>query len=219
MNEYNHLKIEKKWQNEWQKKKVYQTKNNSKQKKFYVLDMFPYPSGAGLHVGHPRGYIGSDVYARMKRMSGYNVLHPMGYDAFGLPAEQYAIEHKINPEKAVAINVKTFEKQLSIIGLSYDWERRVNTTDPEYYKWTQWIFLQLYNSYYDIKKNKAQPIGVLVKAFEKSGNKNISAYTESVKDFSASDWKNFDELKKQEILMQSFTKQIMMNYIFQLVMF
>jgi leucyl-tRNA synthetase len=202
MNEYNHLKIEKKWQNEWQKKKVYQTKNNSKQKKFYVLDMFPYPSGAGLHVGHPRGYIGSDVYARMKRMSGYNVLHPMGYDAFGLPAEQYAIEHKINPEKAVAINVKTFEKQLSIIGLSYDWERRVNTTDPEYYKWTQWIFLQLYNSYYDIKKNKAQPIGVLVKAFEKSGNKNISAYTESVKDFSASDWKNFDELKKQEILMQ-----------------
>ncbi|MEK7588469.1 MAG: class I tRNA ligase family protein [Patescibacteria group bacterium] len=202
MKEYNHLKIEKKWQSEWQKKKVYQTKNNFKQKKFYVLDMFPYPSGVGLHVGHPRGYIASDVYARMKRMSGYNVLHPMGYDAFGLPAEQYAIEHKINPEKAVAINVKTFEKQLSVIGLSYDWERRVNTTDPEYYKWTQWIFLQLFNSYYDTKKNKAQSINVLVKIFEKSGNKNVSAHSGNVEVFSASEWKNFSLLKKQEILMQ-----------------
>lgn len=202
MKEYNHLKIEGKWQKDWEKKKVYQTKKSSKQKKFYVLDMFPYPSGAGLHVGHPRGYIGSDVYARMKRMQGYNVLHPMGYDAFGLPAEQYAIEHKINPEKAVAINVKTFEKQLSIIGLSYDWERRVNTTDPEYYKWTQWIFLQLFNSYYDIKKNKAQSITSLVKTFEKSGNKIVTACSGSVENFSASEWKSFDALKKQEVLMQ-----------------
>ncbi len=200
--EYNHLKIEKKWQVEWEKKKVYQTKKPSKQKKFYVLDMFPYPSGVGLHVGHPRGYIGSDVYARLKRMQGYNVLHPMGYDAFGLPAEQYAIEHKINPEKAVAINVKTFEKQLSVMGLSYDWARRVNTTDPEYYKWTQWIFLQLFNSWYDNKKNKAQPISLLIKSFEKSGNQNLNASVGKVDFFSASEWKSFDELKKQQILMQ-----------------
>lgn len=202
MKEYNHLKIEKKWQAEWEKKKTYQTKNNSKQKKFYVLDMFPYPSGAGLHVGHPRGYIGSDVYARMKRMNQYNVLHPMGYDAFGLPAEQYAIEHKINPEKAVAINIKTFEKQLSIMGLSYDWARRVNTTDPEYYKWTQWIFLQLFNSYYDIKKDKAQSIDSLIKIFEKSGNKNAPAYTAGrVETFSILEWKNFTPLERQNVLM------------------
>ncbi len=202
MKEYNHLKIEKKWQGVWEKKKVYQTKNNSKQKKFYVLDMFPYPSGVGLHVGHPRGYIGSDVYARLKRMQGYNVLHPMGYDAFGLPAEQYAIEHKINPEKAVQINVKTFEKQLSFIGLSYDWSRKVNTTDPEYYKWTQWIFLGLYNSWYDTKKNKAQPIKDLIKIFEKVGNKNVSASHGEVSIFTKNEWKSWSKLKQQEVLMK-----------------
>ena len=147
MKEYDHNKIEKKWQKEWETKKVYKTQNTTKKKKYYVLDMFPYPSGAGLHVGHPRGYIGSDVYARMKRMQGYNVLHPMGYDAFGLPAEQYAIEHKIHPRKAVEKNIKTFRGQLDKIGFSYDWSHSVNTTDPEYYKWTQWIFLQIYNSY------------------------------------------------------------------------
>ncbi len=149
MEQYDHLKIEKKWQKEWEKKKVYKTLSAKDAKKkgkkpFYVLDMFPYPSGAGLHVGHPRGYIGSDVLARMKRMQGYNVLHPMGYDAFGLPAEQYAIEHKIHPRKAVEENIKTFRGQLEKIGFSYDWSRAVNTTDPEYYKWTQWIFLKLY---------------------------------------------------------------------------
>lgn len=183
--EYNHLKIEKKWQLKWKSDNTYKTEATSKKKKYYVLDMFPYPSGAGLHVGHPRGYIGSDVYARMKRMEGFNVLHPMGYDAFGLPAEQYAIEHKINPRKAVEINVKTFEKQLSIIGLSYDWSRKVNTTDEAYYKWTQWIFLQIYNSYYDKEKNKARPISELIKKFEKTDK----------------DWKKLSEVEKEKILM------------------
>ncbi|MCX6753351.1 MAG: class I tRNA ligase family protein [Candidatus Nomurabacteria bacterium] len=185
MKQYDHNKIEKKWQKEWEVKKVYKTENSSKKKKYYVLDMFPYPSGAGLHVGHPRGYIGSDVYARMKRMQGYNVLHPMGYDAFGLPAEQYAIEHKIHPRKAVEKNIKTFRGQLDKIGFSYDWSREVNTTDPEYYKWTQWIFLQIYNSYYDEQKNKARPISELIKKFEKT-DKN---------------WKKLSEIEKEKILM------------------
>lgn len=144
MKEYDHKKIEKKWQKEWDKKKVYKTSDTSKKKKMYILDMFPYPSGEGLHVGHPRGYIGTDVYSRYKRMSGYNVLHPMGFDAFGLPAEQYAIKNKVHPEVAVKKNVKRYKEQLSILGPDYDWSREVNTTDKEYYKWTQWIFLQLY---------------------------------------------------------------------------
>jgi len=144
MKEYNHSKIEKKWQGEWDKKKTYKTLDKSKKKKMYVLDMFPYPSGEGLHVGHPRGYIGTDVYSRYKRMEGYNVLHPMGFDAFGLPAEQYAIKNKIHPEIAVKKNVKRFKEQLSILGVDYDWSREVNTTDPKYFKWTQWIFLQMF---------------------------------------------------------------------------
>jgi leucyl-tRNA synthetase len=206
MKEYDHNKIEKKWQKDWSENNVYKTLDSKKAKTkklkpFYVLDMFPYPSGAGLHVGHPRGYIGSDVYSRVKRMQGFNVLHPMGYDAFGLPAEQYAIEHKIHPRKAVDINVKTFEKQLSIIGLSYDWSRRVNTTDPEYYRWTQWIFLQLFNSYYDTKKNKAESIESLVNTFEKSGNAKINAHHTCKIIFTGKEWKSFDGLKKQEILM------------------
>ena len=145
MKEYDHKKIEKKWQKDWDKKKVYKTSDVSKKKKMYILDMFPYPSGEGLHVGHPRGYIGTDVYSRYKRMSGYNVLHPMGFDAFGLPAEQYAIKNKVHPEVAVKKNVKRYKEQLSILGPDYDWSREVNTTDPEYYKWTQWIFLQMFH--------------------------------------------------------------------------
>lgn len=205
MKNYDHIKIEKKWQKEWEAKKTYKTLSASKAKKqkaFYVLDMFPYPSGAGLHVGHPRGYIGSDIVARMKRMQGYNVLHPMGYDAFGLPAEQYAIQHKIHPRKAVEVNVKTFEKQLSIIGLSYDWSRKVNTTDPEYYKWTQWIFLQLFNSYYDTQKQKALPIAGLIKLFKTKGNTSLSAATNYKKSFTAKEWNSFDALTQQSILMQ-----------------
>jgi len=188
--EYNHLKIEKEWQVRWEKKKVYKTGSTSspqaKKKKCYVLDMFPYPSGTGLHVGHPKGYIGSDVYARMKRMQGYNVLHPMGYDAFGLPAEQYALEYKIAPNKAVAENVETFEGQLKQIGLSYDWDRKINTTDPNYYRWTQWIFLKLYNSWYNKEKNKAEPIETLIEEFEKFG----------------SIWKDKSPKDKQDILMK-----------------
>ena len=203
MKRYNHTAIEKKWQKEWTKKKVYRAEQNSKKKKHYVLDMFPYPSGAGLHVGHPKGYIGSDVYARMKHMQGFNVLHPMGYDAFGLPAEQYALTHKIHPRKAVLENVKTFESQLSIIGLSYDWDRKVNTTDPEYYRWTQWIFLQIYNSWYDKSKDKAQPISALVKKFAKEGNSKVNAVTdENVPMFTALEWKAKTAKEKQDILMK-----------------
>jgi leucyl-tRNA synthetase len=188
MKAYDHKKIEKKWQKEWETKKTYKTltsKAAKGKKPFYVLDMFPYPSGAGLHVGHPRGYIGSDVIARKKRMEGFNVLHPMGYDAFGLPAEQYAIQNKIHPRKAVLENVKTFERQLSIIGFSYDWSRTVNTTDPEYYKWTQWIFLKIYDSWFDAKQQKARPIAELVRILEKKP-----------------EWKKLTDLEKQTDLMQ-----------------
>jgi leucyl-tRNA synthetase len=188
MKAYDHKKIEKKWQKEWETKKTYKTltsKAAKGKKPFYVLDMFPYPSGAGLHVGHPRGYIGSDVIARKKRMEGFNVLHPMGYDAFGLPAEQYAIQNKIHPRKAVLENVKTFERQLSIIGFSYDWSRAVNTTDPEYYKWTQWIFLKIYDSWFDAKQQKARPIAELVRILEKKP-----------------EWNKMTDLEKQTDLMQ-----------------
>jgi leucyl-tRNA synthetase len=201
--QYDHLKIEKKWQKVWDKKKVYKTTEKGNKPKCYVLDMFPYPSGTGLHVGHPRGYIASDVYARLKRMQGFNILHPMGYDAFGLPAEQYAIAHKIHPRKAVEENIKTFRRQLDLIGLSYDWTRSVNTTDPGYYKWTQWIFLKLYKSWYDNKKQKAEPIENLIKLFEKEGNKDIDASCSAdIKIFTKEEWKNYNDLEKQNILMK-----------------
>jgi len=203
MKNYDHKKIDKKWQGEWIKNETYKTSNTRKGKKMYVLDMFPYPSGAGLHVGHPRGYIGSDVYARMKRMAGFNVLHPMGYDAFGLPAEQYALQHKIHPRKAVEENVKTFERQLSMIGLSYDWSRKVNTTDPKYYKWTQWIFLQIFNSWYDKTKNKARPIKDLENILIKNGNKKVNAVCNSDAEIiSAIEWKVFSKKEKQDFLMK-----------------
>ena len=141
---YNHDKIEKKWQKIWRDKKIYKTKEGGKKPKCYVLDMFPYPSGEGLHVGHPRGYIATDIYSRFKRMNGFNVLHPMGFDSFGLPAENYAIKNKIHPEIAVKNNVKKFKKQLGLIGFDYDWDREIITSDPEYYKWTQWIFLKMF---------------------------------------------------------------------------
>jgi len=201
--QYDHLKIEKKWQKVWDKKKVYKTTEKGNKPKCYVLDMFPYPSGTGLHVGHPRGYIASDVYARLKRMQGFNILHPMGYDAFGLPAEQYAIQHKIHPRKAVEENIKTFRRQLDLIGLSYDWTRSVNTTDPGYYKWTQWIFLKLYESWYDNKKQKAESIENLIKIFEKEGNKDIDASCSAdIKIFTKEEWKNYNGLEKQNILMK-----------------
>ena len=211
MKEYDHNKIEKKWQKEWDSKKVYATLSAKKakslpasargKKPFYVLDMFPYPSGAGLHVGHPRGYIASDVIARKMRMQGFNVLHPMGWDAFGLPAEQYAIQNKVHPKKAVEINAKTFKHQLDIIGLSYDWSRKVDTTDPAYYKWTQWMFLKIYDSWFDATKNKARPIAELIKYFNKNGNQGLNAFTNYEGIFSAKEWKMMDEHVQQSVLM------------------
>lgn len=144
MKQYDHGKIEKKWQKDWAKKKIYKTTETPKKPKCYVLDMFPYPSGEGLHVGHPKGYIATDIYSRFKKMNGFNVLHPMGWDAFGLPAENYAIKMKVNPMVMTARNISRYKNQLSVFGCNYDWEREIDTTDPTYYKWTQWIFLQLY---------------------------------------------------------------------------
>src|SRR6266513_1322894 len=168
--EYNFKKIESNWQDEWKKKETYKVLNDPSKSKFYVLDMFPYPSGAGLHVGHPLGYIASDIYARFKRLKGFNVLHPMGYDAFGLPAEQYEIDHGIHPAVSTENNINNFRKQLDNIGFSFDWSREIRTCDPKYYKWTQWIFLQLFDSWYDRIQDKAELIETLRKIFEKEGN-------------------------------------------------
>ncbi len=207
--EYNFRDIEKKWQQRWKDSGIYKVKNpgpgeGSLKPKYYVLDMFPYPSGAGLHVGHPLGYIASDIYSRYKRLKGFNVLHPMGYDAFGLPAEQYAIDHGIHPAVSTANNIKNFRQQLDNIGFSYDWDREVQTCDPKYYKWTQWIFLQLFNSFYNRNTNKAEPIANLVAAFEKEGNVQytIPNTQYSIQRFSAEEWKAFDEKTQQDILMQ-----------------
>jgi leucyl-tRNA synthetase len=198
--EYDFRKIEKEWQEKWNAEKAYKVDNDFAKPKYYVLDMFPYPSGAGLHVGHPLGYIASDIFARFKRLKGYNVLHPMGYDAFGLPAEQYAIEHGIHPAVSTANNIENFRKQLDKIGFCYDWDREVNTSNPNYYKWTQWIFLQLFKSYYNHKTNKAESIESLIKIFETEGNYNLKRQT-SIPVFTAEHWKNYSEAEKQNILM------------------
>ena len=211
--EYNFRKIEKRWQAEWEKNNAYKVSNDSPKPKYYVLDMFPYPSGAGLHVGHPLGYIASDIFARYKRLKGFNVLHPMGYDAFGLPAEQYAIDHGIHPAVSTARNIDTFRKQLDNIGFCYDWSREVRTSDPKYYKWTQWIFLQLFKSWYNRSTSKAESIEGLIKIFESEGNVNhpvpdqkfqISSCNGGIRSqtFSSSDWLSFDEFTQQAILME-----------------
>ena len=212
--EYNFNEIEKKWQQKWKESKAYNVSNESDKPKYYVLDMFPYPSGAGLHVGHPLGYIASDIYARYKRLKGFNVLHPMGYDAFGLPAEQYAIEHGIHPAVSTENNIHTFRKQLDNIGFCYDWDREVRTSDPKYYKWTQWIFLQLFKSWFNRKTQKAEPIEELVNIFEKEGNVNHPVPNEKSQIpgvilslsksqiFNASDWQSFGESTRQHILME-----------------
>src|SRR4051812_48701880 len=198
--EYNFRAIEQKWQQYWNETGAYKVSNDSAKPKYYVLDMFPYPSGAGLHVGHPLGYIASDIFARFKRLKGYNVLHPMGYDAFGLPAEQYAIEHGVHPATSTKKNIENFRSQLDKIGFSYDWSREVNTSNPQYYKWTQWIFLQLFKSWYNRENNKAEPIETLIEIFETKGNKPVNYY--STKEFSAKDWQHFTEKEQQDILMQ-----------------
>ena len=201
--QYNHQEIEKKWQNFWAKNQTFKALNKSNKPKYYVLDMFPYPSGAGLHVGHPLGYIASDIYARYKRHKGFNVLHPQGYDSFGLPAEQYAIQTGQHPAKTTEENIKTYRKQLDKIGFSFDWSREVRTSNPAYYKWTQSIFIQLFNSWYNKDTDKAEDISTLVSIFEKEGNININAVCdEDIVSFSFKDWADFSSTKKQEILLQ-----------------
>lgn len=207
--EYNFREIEPKWQKKWIEEKDYKVPNATDKPKYYVLDMFPYPSGAGLHVGHPLGYIASDIYARFKRLQGFNVLHPMGYDAFGLPAEQYAIEHGVHPAISTAKNISNFRSQLDKIGFSYDWSREVNTSDPSYYKWTQWIFLQLFNSWYNRKTDKTEPIEGLIGLFETEGNKNHPVPNSQFQlaellsnTFTSAQWKSFDFKLQQTILME-----------------
>mgnify|MGYP000949361359 CR=1 FL=1 len=190
--EYDFRKIEEKWQKEWKEKKRYAVSNDSPKPKYYVLDMFPYPSGAGLHVGHPLGYIASDIYSRYKRLKGFNVLHPMGFDSFGLPAEQYALETGQHPAETTRKNIATFKGQLDKIGFCYDWEREVQTSDPGYYKWTQWLFLKLFNSYFCNTQKKARPISDLVKKYETRGSKN----------FTAEQWNAFSKKEQEDILMQ-----------------
>ena len=201
-------RIEEKWRKEWAERGVYKVVQSDKPK-YYVLDMFPYPSGAGLHVGHPLGYIASDIVARFKRLKGFNVLHPMGFDAFGLPAEQYAIEHGIHPAKSTEQNIKNFIRQMGKIGFCYDWSREIRTCEPQYYKWTQWIFLQIFDSWYNRKEEKAQRIDDLVAIFEKEGNRshpfpNIKYQLpgSDAVTFTAGEWKSYDERFKQEVLMQ-----------------
>ncbi|MEA3425903.1 MAG: leucine--tRNA ligase [Bacteroidota bacterium] len=199
--EYDFRKIEKEWQAQWKQNGAYRVKNDFSKPKCYVLDMFPYPSGAGLHVGHPLGYIASDIYSRYKRLKGFNVLHPMGYDAFGLPAEQYAIEHGVHPAKSTVQNIDTFRKQLDNIGFCYDWDREVRTCEPGYYKWTQWIFLQLFNSFFNRATRKAEPITELTAEFEKNGNTGHACPGDASISFTAEQWKGYTEKEKQDILM------------------
>src|SRR5665811_1232119 len=167
--EYNFRKIEKGWQQKWKESNVYKVSNDSSRPKCYVLDMFPYPSGTGLHVGHPLGYIASDIYARYKRLKGFNVLHPMGYDSFGLPTEQYALETGQHPAVTTEKNIETFRQQLDNIGFCFDWSRELKTSDPKFYKWTQWIFLKLFNSYFCNTQKKARPISDLITKYETKG--------------------------------------------------
>lgn len=200
--DYQFRAIEQKWQEHWKNSGVYTVPNISEKPKYYVLDMFPYPSGAGLHVGHPLGYIASDIFSRYKRLKGFNVLHPMGYDAFGLPAEQYAIEHGVHPATSTVQNINNFRQQLDNIGFSYDWSREVRTCEPAYHKWTQWIFLQLFNSFFNRHNQKATPIVDLITSFEQEGNSVHECPANDQLKFRANEWKAFSEKEQQDILMQ-----------------
>jgi len=199
--EYNFSEIEQKWQANWKKNNTYKTEIDQNKPKFYVLDMFPYPSGAGLHVGHPLGYIASDIFSRYKRLKGFNVLHPMGYDAYGLPAEQYAIQTGQHPAVTTKKNIARYREQLDKIGFCYDWSREIRTCEPDYYKWTQWAFIQMFNHYFDTKLQKAQPIASLIKAFETSGTAGIEASCTEEMTFTAEEWKSKVEKDQQEILL------------------
>lgn len=199
--EYNHKEIESRWQQYWKDNKIYKAEIDKNRPKFYVLDMFPYPSGAGLHVGHPLGYIASDIFSRYKRLQGFNVLHPMGYDAYGLPAEQYAIQTGQHPEVTTRQNIDRYRSQLDKIGFCYDWDREIKTCDPEYYKWTQWAFMRMFESYYDNNAKKAMPIADLIKHFETSGTKGVNAASGKELEFTAEEWRGYSEKEKSDILM------------------
>jgi leucyl-tRNA synthetase len=203
MSNYHFNEIEKKWQQYWAKNGTFHASNTSEKPKYYVLDMFPYPSGAGLHVGHPLGYIASDIYARYKRHKGFNVLHPQGYDSFGLPAEQYAIQTGQHPRITTEENIKTYRRQLDQIGFSFDWSRELRTSEPEFYKWTQWIFTELFNHYYDNDSDKAESIESLIKRFETEGNSNVNAVCDAdTETFSAEEWSNYSEKEQADILLK-----------------
>lgn len=213
--EYNFREIEQKWRQYWAENKTYKVEINTSKPKFYVLDMFPYPSGAGLHVGHPLGYIASDIYSRYKRMKGFNVLHPMGYDAFGLPAEQYAIQTGQHPAITTEENIKRYREQLDKIGFSYDWSREFRTCEPTYYKWTQWAFIKMFDHWYNNKTQKAEPISELIKIFEKDGNSNIDAANNHEGIFWAIDWHSYSDEHKQKILLNyrlAYQADIMVNW-------
>jgi leucyl-tRNA synthetase len=201
--QYNFKEIEDKWQDYWAKNETFKANNASDKPKYYVLDMFPYPSGAGLHVGHPLGYIASDIYARYKRHKGFNVLHPQGYDSFGLPAEQYAIQTGQHPAKTTEENIKTYRRQLDQIGFSFDWSREVRTSNPAYYKWTQWIFIQLFNSWYNLDSDKAEDISTLIYIFEKEGNISVNApCDDEIQEFTSVQWEAFSKKEQEEIVLQ-----------------
>lgn len=213
--EYQARAIEKRWKAFWEEEQIYKVEVDPSRPKYYVLDMFPYPSGAGLHVGHPLGYIASDIFSRYKRLKGFNVLHPMGYDAFGLPAEQYAIQTGVHPADSTNKNIARYRSQLGNLGFSFDWSREVRTCDPGFYKWTQWIFLQLFAHYYDLQAEKAQPIEELVNRFEKEGNQTVQAATTQSEDFTAKEWKTYSNKEKDEILMNyrlAYRKQTFVNW-------
>ena len=227
--EYNFREIEQKWQKRWVEMKTYKVCEDENKKKFYVLNMFPYPSGAGLHVGHPLGYIASDIYARFKRQQGFNVLNPMGYDAYGLPAEQYAIQTGQHPEKTTFENIDRYRSQLDKIGFCFDWDREVRTCTPDYYKWTQWAFQKMFKSYYSLtpltpspkgdgEKASAHPIEELVAYFEKNGTKGLDTFGVAQSEelsFSAEEWNAWDEKKQQEVLMNyriAYLGETMVNW-------
>jgi leucyl-tRNA synthetase len=215
MASYEFRRIEKEWQKYWAEKGTFKAQDKTEKPKYYVLDMFPYPSGAGLHVGHPLGYIASDIVSRYRRHKGFNVLHPMGWDAFGLPAEQYAIQTGQHPAVTTEENIKRYREQMDNIGFSFDWSREVKTSDPSYYKWTQWIFIQLFKSWYNLESDKAEPVEALIKEFETSGNANVKAACEETDAFTAEEWRSFPEKKKSDILLNyrlAFLSEAMVNW-------
>ena len=213
--EYNFKAIEQKWQQKWQEEGTYRVEVDPSRPKFYVLDMFPYPSGAGLHVGHPLGYIASDIYSRYKRQSGFNVLHPMGYDAFGLPAEQYAIQTGQHPAVTTEENIARYRSQLDKIGFSYDWSREVRTCEPEYYHWTQWAFLKMFDHWYNNATQKAEPITALVAHFEAQGSAGIDAAQTTALNFTAEEWRSMSEAEREQTLQNyrlAFRADTMVNW-------